>query len=92
MGVTLSGTVTTEGGTPVAYTRCGKFPPLVVLLGTAGDSSHWRPVLPALEERFKITHRSALPHPVVLEGRGHGAMVRGTDLFTDEVMSFVTAW
>jgi pimeloyl-ACP methyl ester carboxylesterase len=54
MGETLSGTVTTEGGTPVAYWRSGKGPPLVLVHGTAADHSRWRPVIPALEESFTV--------------------------------------
>ena len=51
---TLSGTVTTQGGTPLAYRRYGKGPPLVLIHGTAADHSRWRPVLPALEEHFTV--------------------------------------
>ena len=51
---TLAGTVTTEAGTPVAYWRSGKGPPLVLVHGTAADHSRWGPVLPALEERFTV--------------------------------------
>ena len=54
MGETLSGTVTTEGGTPVAYRRYGKGPPLLLIHGTASDHSRWSPVLPVLEERFSV--------------------------------------
>jgi pimeloyl-ACP methyl ester carboxylesterase len=54
MGRTSSGTVTTEGGTPVAYWRYGKGPPLVLVHGTAADQSRWRPVLPALEDLFTV--------------------------------------
>jgi pimeloyl-ACP methyl ester carboxylesterase len=54
MGETLAGTVTTEGGTPLAYWRSGKGPPLVLVHGTAADHSRWMPVLPALEERFTV--------------------------------------
>jgi pimeloyl-ACP methyl ester carboxylesterase len=54
MGQTLAGTVTTAGGTPLAYWRCGNGPPLVLVHGTAADHSRWRPVLPALEERFTV--------------------------------------
>jgi pimeloyl-ACP methyl ester carboxylesterase len=54
MGEALAGTVTTEGGTPVAYWRSGEGPPLVLVHGTAADHSRWRPVLPALEERFTV--------------------------------------
>jgi len=51
---TIAGTVTTEDGTPVAYWRSGKGPPLVLIHGTAADHSRWGPVLPALEERFTV--------------------------------------
>ena len=54
MGETSTGTVTTESGTPLAYWRCGKGPPLVMVHGTAADHSRWGPVLPALEERFTV--------------------------------------
>jgi pimeloyl-ACP methyl ester carboxylesterase len=54
MGRVLAGTVTTEGGMPVAYWRYGKGPPLVLVHGTAADLSRWSPVLPALEERFTV--------------------------------------
>src|SRR5215204_3826473 len=54
MGRALTGTVTTEGGTPVAYWRYGEGSPLVLVHGTAADHSRWRPVLPALEERFTV--------------------------------------
>jgi pimeloyl-ACP methyl ester carboxylesterase len=54
MGETLAGTVTTEGGTPVAYWRSGEGPPLVLVHGTAADHNRWKPVLPALEERFTV--------------------------------------
>ena len=54
MRVTSSGTVMTAGGTPVAYWRSGKGPPLVMVHGTAADHSRWGPVLPALEERFTV--------------------------------------
>ena len=54
MGKTSTGTVTTESGTPLAYWRFGKGPPLVMVHGTAADHSRWGPVLPALEERFTV--------------------------------------
>jgi pimeloyl-ACP methyl ester carboxylesterase len=54
MGRALTGTVTTESGTPVVYWRCGKGPPLVLVHGTAADHSRWGPVLPALEEHFTV--------------------------------------
>ena len=44
----------TEVGTPLAYWLCGKGPPPVLVHGTAADHSRWRPVLPALEERFTV--------------------------------------
>jgi pimeloyl-ACP methyl ester carboxylesterase len=54
MGRVLAGTVTTEGGMPVAYWRYGKGPPLVLVHGPAADHSRWGPVLPALEKRFTV--------------------------------------
>jgi pimeloyl-ACP methyl ester carboxylesterase len=54
MGRALTGTVTTASGTPVAYWRYGKGPPLVLVHGTAADHSRWSLVLPALEERFAV--------------------------------------
>jgi len=51
---TSAGTVMTEVGTPLAYWLCGNGPPLVLVHGTAADHSRWRPVLPALEERFTV--------------------------------------
>lgn len=54
MEETLAGTVTTGGGTPLAYWRYGKGPPLVLVHGTAADHSRWSPVRPALEERFTV--------------------------------------
>jgi pimeloyl-ACP methyl ester carboxylesterase len=54
MQETSTGTVTTEGGTSLAYSRCGKGPPLVMVHGTAADHSRFRPVLPALEEIFSV--------------------------------------
>ena len=54
MGETSTGTVMTESGTPLAYWRCGKGPPLVLVHGTAADHGRWGPILPALEERFTV--------------------------------------
>jgi pimeloyl-ACP methyl ester carboxylesterase len=54
MGEALAGTVTTEGSTPVAYWRSGEGPLLVLVHGSAADHNRWKPVLPALEERFTV--------------------------------------
>jgi pimeloyl-ACP methyl ester carboxylesterase len=54
MGRLQAGTVTTEGGTPLAYWRYGKGPPLVPVHGTAANHSRWNPVVPTLEERFTV--------------------------------------
>jgi non-heme chloroperoxidase len=47
-------TITSKDGTPIAYRRSGEGPPLVLVHGTAADHGRWRPVLPALEERFTV--------------------------------------
>ena len=41
-------------GTPIAVWRSGEGPPLVLVHGAAADHTRWRPVLPALEERFTV--------------------------------------
>ena len=46
--------VISEDGTPIAYYRSGKRPPLVLVHGTAADHDRWGPVLPAFEERFAV--------------------------------------
>jgi pimeloyl-ACP methyl ester carboxylesterase len=46
--------VTSADGTPIAVHRSGDGPPLVLVHGAAADHSRWRPVLPALEERFTV--------------------------------------
>jgi pimeloyl-ACP methyl ester carboxylesterase len=47
-------TITSKDGTPIAYRRSGKGPAFVLVHGTAADHGRWRPVLPALEERFTV--------------------------------------
>jgi len=46
--------VTSKDGTPIASWRSGQGPPLVLIHGTSADHMRWRPVLPALEERFTV--------------------------------------
>lgn len=50
----MSGTVTLHGkdGLPIAATRTGSGPPLLIVHGTGGDASRWEPVLPALAAQF----------------------------------------
>ena len=47
-------TITSRDGTRIAYQRGGEGPPLVLVHGTAADHGRWRPVIPALEERFTV--------------------------------------
>ena len=47
-------TIISKDGTPIAYRRSGKGPPLVLVHGAAADHSRWSPVLSALEERFTV--------------------------------------
>ncbi|MDQ3943076.1 MAG: alpha/beta hydrolase [Actinomycetota bacterium] len=47
-------TIMSKDGTPIAYRRSGKGPPLVLVHGAAADHGRWSPVLPALEERFTV--------------------------------------
>ncbi|KTG10201.1 alpha/beta hydrolase [Haloprofundus marisrubri] len=46
--------VQSSDGTEIVYERTGEGPPLVVVHGTAGDRTDWRPVLSDLTERFTV--------------------------------------
>jgi pimeloyl-ACP methyl ester carboxylesterase len=82
MGKALTGTVTTESGTPVAYWRYGKGPPLVLVHGAAADHSRWNPVLPALEERFTV---------YAIDRRGRGGSGDADDYVLDREVEDVAA-
>ena len=82
MGKALTGTVTTESGTPVAYWRYGKGPPLVLVHGAAADHSRWNPVLPALEERFTV---------YAIDRRGRGGSGDTDDYVLDREVEDVAA-
>ena len=56
-------TVTSRGGTPIAYKRGGEGPPLVLLHGTTADHSTGEHVLPELQQHFTI---------YAMERRGRG--------------------
>jgi pimeloyl-ACP methyl ester carboxylesterase len=62
-------TITSKDGTRITYRRSGEGPPLVLVHGTAADHGRWRPVLPALEERFTV---------YAVDRRGRGAAVNRT--------------
>jgi pimeloyl-ACP methyl ester carboxylesterase len=47
-------TVTSRDGTPIAYERSGKGPPLVLVHGTTSDHSTWELVLPELQNHFTV--------------------------------------
>jgi pimeloyl-ACP methyl ester carboxylesterase len=78
----MAGTITAEGGTPVAYWRGGEGPPLVLVHGTAADHSRWRPVLPALEERFTV---------YALDRRGRGGSGDSDDYAVEREFEDVAA-
>src|SRR5918993_3274707 len=82
MGKTSTGTVTTESGMPLAYWRCGKGPPLVLVHGTAADHSRWGPVLPALEERFTV---------YAVDRRGRGGSGDANDYAVEQEFEDVAA-
>src|SRR5215210_1019443 len=63
-------TITSRDGTPIAYRRSGKGPPLVLVHGAAADHGRWSPVLPALEERFTV-------YAVDRRGRGSSGDAEG---------------
>jgi pimeloyl-ACP methyl ester carboxylesterase len=62
--------VASRDGTRIAYRRGGRGAPLVLVHGTAADGGRWRPVLPALEERFTV-------HAVDRRGRGNSGEADG---------------
>ncbi|WP_095981532.1 alpha/beta fold hydrolase [Melittangium boletus] len=47
-------TLLSTDGTPIAFTREGSGPSLVLVHGTNNDHSVWTPVLPALRKRFTV--------------------------------------
>jgi pimeloyl-ACP methyl ester carboxylesterase len=46
--------ITSPDGTPIAYSRSGEGPALVLVHGTSATSTRWAPVLPALEQHFSV--------------------------------------
>lgn len=58
------GIVLSRDGTPIAYTKAGSGPPLVLVHGITADASRWAPVLPALSERYTV---------YAMDRRGRGA-------------------
>ncbi len=47
-------TVISRDGTQIAYERTGEGPPLLLVHGTAGDSSRWKPIVPALSANYTV--------------------------------------
>ncbi len=43
-----------DDGTPIAYQRSGKGPPLVLVHGTTADHTRWTPILAALERHVPL--------------------------------------
>jgi pimeloyl-ACP methyl ester carboxylesterase len=78
----LTGTVTTVSGTPVAYWRYGKGPPLMLVHGAAADHSRWNPVLPALEDRFTV---------YAIDRRGRGSSGDADDFALEREVEDVAA-
>jgi pimeloyl-ACP methyl ester carboxylesterase len=46
--------VTSKDGIPIAYERCGKGLPLVLIHGAAADHMRWTPILQELEKQFMV--------------------------------------
>ncbi|MBI1801991.1 MAG: alpha/beta hydrolase [Chloroflexi bacterium] len=47
-------TIRSKDGTPIAFEVSGSGPPLVLVHGTGGDHTGWRPILPALTDHFTV--------------------------------------
>jgi pimeloyl-ACP methyl ester carboxylesterase len=60
-------TVQTDDGTQIAYAESGGGPPLVLVHGITENRHTWDPLLPALEERWRV---------VAVDLRGHGESER----------------
>jgi pimeloyl-ACP methyl ester carboxylesterase len=63
-------TVASKDGTPIAFERAGKGPPLVLVHGTTADHTRWNPLLPELERHFTV-------FAVDRRGRGASGDARG---------------
>ena len=57
-------TVTSKDGTRIGWARSGDGPPLVLIHAGMADRTRWKPVLPALDERFTV---------YAVDRRGRGA-------------------
>jgi pimeloyl-ACP methyl ester carboxylesterase len=62
--------VVSRDGTPIAYSRSGAGPPLVLVHGTTADHTRWSFVAPELERRFEV---------VAMDRRGRGESGDGTE-------------
>lgn len=47
-------TVISSDGTQIAYEQTGEGPPLLLVHGTAGAGSRWKPIVPALSAHFTV--------------------------------------
>ena len=75
-------TITSNGGTPIAYWRSGEGPPLVLVHGTAVNHGRWSPVLPAFEECFTVYS---------IDRRGHGGSGDGHGYANEREFEYVAA-
>lgn len=46
--------ILSKDGIPIAYERCGKGTPLVLIHGAAADHTRWKPILPELKKHFTV--------------------------------------
>ena len=54
VGTPVVETAMSKDGTSIGWVRTGDGPPLVLVHGTTADRTRWKPVLPALEDRFTV--------------------------------------
>jgi pimeloyl-ACP methyl ester carboxylesterase len=70
-------------GTPIAFERYGKGPPLVLVHGTAADHTRWAPVVPLLQDQFTL---------YAVDRRGRGMSGDSPDYSLDKEFTDIAAF
>jgi pimeloyl-ACP methyl ester carboxylesterase len=79
---TRVGTLKTPDGTTLGYARNGEGPALLLVHGTTSERGRWRPVLPALQQRYTVH---------AMDRRGRGASTDAADYAIEREFADVAA-